>query len=181
MTSVAVSREAAVAELMSSFAPDVVVNDEARLDKYRFDRARDPSAGYPIAAVRAESTPDVQTTLAWATRHRIPVVLRGAGTGLCGLEAGVFWAGLERVIEECAPRNEVLLAVRDRIQSDLDEWHAAHPGPLRDAAEYVACLARIGYLVDEPGDFTVATQDVDGGAEANPQPGALTARRKCDE
>ena len=100
---------------------------------------------------------------------------------VCGLEAGVFWAGLERVIEECAPRNEVLLAVRDRIQSDLDEWHAAHPGPLRDAAEYVACLARIGYLVDEPGDFTVATQDIDGGAEANPQPGALTARRKCDE
>lgn len=84
MTSVAVSREAAVAELMSSFAPDVVVNDEARLHKYRFDRAQDPSAGYPLAAVRAESTADVQTTLAWATRHRIPVILRGAGTGLSG-------------------------------------------------------------------------------------------------
>jgi glycolate oxidase len=75
---------AAVAELVASFAPDVVVTDEARTDKYRWDRAYDPEGALPLAVVRAGSAADVQTALRWASRHRVPVVVRGAGTGLSG-------------------------------------------------------------------------------------------------
>ena len=75
---------AAVSELVASFPADVVVADEVRTDKYRWDRAVDPEAGIPAAVVRAESTADVQQALRWASRHGVPVVVRGAGTGLSG-------------------------------------------------------------------------------------------------
>ena len=41
-------------------------------------------AGKPLALVRARSTADVQATLRVASAHRVPVVPRGAGTGLSG-------------------------------------------------------------------------------------------------
>ncbi|MBP6996251.1 MAG: FAD-binding protein [Phycicoccus sp.] len=51
---------------------------------YRWDRAADPAAGMPLAVVRATCTADVQATMRFATRHRLGVVPRGAGTGLSG-------------------------------------------------------------------------------------------------
>jgi glycolate oxidase len=75
---------AALAELVAAFPDGIVVTDAARTDKYRFDRAQDPAAGYPLAVVRAESTAQVQDALRWAARHGVGVVTRGAGTGLSG-------------------------------------------------------------------------------------------------
>ena len=51
---------------------------------YRQDWAKDPNAGWPLAVVRAECTEDVQAVLRWAGRHGVPVVPRGAGSGLSG-------------------------------------------------------------------------------------------------
>ena len=51
---------------------------------YRQDWARDPAAGKPLAVVRATTTEDVAATLRWATAHHVPVVPRGAGSGLSG-------------------------------------------------------------------------------------------------
>ncbi|MBX6387559.1 MAG: FAD-binding protein [Frankia sp.] len=76
--------EAILGELVGALPPGVVATAPELLDKYRRDRAADPNAGMPVAAVRAESTEHVQTTLRWASRHRVPVVPRGAGTGLSG-------------------------------------------------------------------------------------------------
>lgn len=61
-----------------------VVTDADVLNAYRHEWARDPHAGTPLAVVRATSTKDVQSTVRWASRHRIPIVPRGAGTGLSG-------------------------------------------------------------------------------------------------
>ncbi|KGN40268.1 FAD-binding oxidoreductase [Knoellia aerolata] len=77
-------RSAAVAELVSSLPEGVVATAPAALEKYRQDWARDPDAGVPCAAVRAEVADHVQTAVRWAARHGIPVVPRGAGTGLSG-------------------------------------------------------------------------------------------------
>ena len=65
-------------------ADGVVVTDRDRTEKYRWDRAQDPSAGVPLAVVRARSTEDVQAAVRFAAAHRIPVVPRGAGSGLPG-------------------------------------------------------------------------------------------------
>ncbi len=76
--------DVALVELVDALPAGVVVTDPDLLDKYRRDRAADPAAGMPLAAVRAESTEHVQIALRWAARHRVPVVPRGAGTGLSG-------------------------------------------------------------------------------------------------
>ena len=54
------------------------------MDKYRWDRANDPDAGVPLAVVRAGSTEDVQAAVRFAAAHGVPVVPRGAGSGLSG-------------------------------------------------------------------------------------------------
>jgi glycolate oxidase len=61
-----------------------VVTDPDVVAAYRFDRSNAPDAGTPLAVVRANNTADVQATLRWASEHRVPVVPRGAGTGLAG-------------------------------------------------------------------------------------------------
>jgi len=71
-------------ELVAALGDDVVVVDPDVVDSYRFDRSNGPEPGRALAVVRARSTEDVQATLRWASAHRVPVVPRGAGTGLSG-------------------------------------------------------------------------------------------------
>ncbi|WP_028653550.1 malate synthase G [Nocardioides halotolerans] len=88
-----------------------------------------------------------------------------------GLDEGAFWTGVEAILTDFVPRNRALLARRDELQHRLDEWHTANPGPVRDQAAYVQLLRDLGYLVDEPDDFTIETEDVDEevAVQAGPQ------------
>lgn len=74
----------ALAELVESLPDGVVATDPATLENYRFDWSRDAGAGTPVAVVRAEDADQVQTAVRWAARHAVPVVPRGAGSGLSG-------------------------------------------------------------------------------------------------
>jgi len=49
-----------------------------------------------------------------------------------GVKSSAFWAGFDAIVHDLAPRNVALLAERDRLQAELDAWHAAHPGPTTD-------------------------------------------------
>ena len=88
-----------------------------------------------------------------------------------GIDEAAFWEGVEEILRDFVPRNRELLARRDELQQQLDEWHAAHPGPVRDQAAYVHMLRDLGYLVEEPADFTIETRDVDDAVavQAGPQ------------
>jgi malate synthase len=77
-----------------------------------------------------------------------------------GIDPQAFWQGVDALVHDLAPRNRELLARRDEIQSQIDEWHRAHPGK-PDAAEYTAFLREIGYLLDEPAEVAASTADVD--------------------
>ncbi|GAA3602211.1 FAD-linked oxidase C-terminal domain-containing protein [Marihabitans asiaticum] len=70
--------------LLAELDPDQVVIDPDRVQGYRWDRAEDPAAGTPAVVVRAGSTADVQVAMRFAAAHRMPVVPRGAGSGLSG-------------------------------------------------------------------------------------------------
>lgn len=73
-----------VSDLIDGLPEGAVVTDPDLLPSYRQDWARDPAAGTPVAVVRATSTEDVATALRWAHERRVPVVPRGAGSGLSG-------------------------------------------------------------------------------------------------
>ena len=79
---------------------DAVRTDPVTIENYRFDWSRDPTAGVPAAVVRPLTAADVQTTIRWAAEHRVPVVPRGAGSGLSGgssAVAGGIVLSLERM------------------------------------------------------------------------------------
>lgn len=74
----------ALVSLIINLPDGMVVTDPAVTDGYRQDRALDPSAGKPLAVVRPRRTEEVQTVMRWASANRVPVVTRGAGSGLSG-------------------------------------------------------------------------------------------------
>ncbi len=88
-----------------------------------------------------------------------------------GIEAAAFWQGLGTLVHDLAPKNRELLAERDRMQVELDSWHKANPGPIKDMAAYRAFLESIGYLLPVPGEVKIETANVDSeiATQAGPQ------------
>ena len=78
-----------------------------------------------------------------------------------GVDASAFWKGFSALVHELAPKNAALLAERDRMQLELDAWHQAHPGPIKDMPQYKAFLNKIGYLVPAPEQVQCETANVD--------------------
>jgi glycolate oxidase len=70
-------------ELRRDFGERVVVDPDV-VEGFRRDRAMWAVAGFPLAVVRPSSTAEVQLLALWATRHQVPLVPRGAGTGVAG-------------------------------------------------------------------------------------------------
>jgi glycolate oxidase len=68
---------------------DAVRSDPVTCENYRYDWSRDATAGVPVAVVRPANTAEVQTAIRWAAEHRVPVVPRGAGSGLSGGSSAV--------------------------------------------------------------------------------------------
>ncbi len=78
-----------------------------------------------------------------------------------GVSAEQFWQGADALIHDLAPKNKALLAKRDALQAQIDAWHQARAGQAHDAVAYKAFLQEIGYLLPEPEDFAVTTENVD--------------------
>jgi hypothetical protein len=74
---------AALAELVHDL-PESATTDPQVLAALSTDASRATAIGLPCAAVRARTTHDVSRALAWASRWRVPVSVRGAGTRLAG-------------------------------------------------------------------------------------------------
>ncbi|MFM0483286.1 malate synthase G [Paraburkholderia strydomiana] len=78
-----------------------------------------------------------------------------------GIDSAAFWSGFDALVHELAPKNHALLAKRDRLQTQLDNWHRANPGPVRDLRAYRAFLEGIGYIVPAPASVKATTDQVD--------------------
>jgi glycolate oxidase len=97
---------AAVLDELRGSAPQLrVLVDPVDRESYRLDETDYLVAGLPGAIVLPTTTAEVSEILAAATRHRLPVVPRGAGTGLSGGAAGIEGAltislmRMERILE----------------------------------------------------------------------------------
>ena len=88
-----------------------------------------------------------------------------------GVDAAAFWAGFDAIVADLAPKNIALLAERDRLQTELDTWHKANPGPITNMVAYRSFLETIGYLVPQPADAKATTANVDAelATQAGPQ------------
>ncbi len=88
-----------------------------------------------------------------------------------GIDRATFWHGFDALVHDLAPKNAALLAERNRLQAELDVWHAAHPGPIANMHAYRAFLTRIGYLVPVPAKVRATTKNVDAelALQAGPQ------------
>ncbi|WP_240506515.1 FAD-binding oxidoreductase [Thermoactinospora rubra] len=103
--------------------PDVV-------DSYARDRTfLEP--GKALGVVLATTRDDVVATMRWASEHRVPVVPRGAGTGLAGgataTEGSVVLSLIRmNAIRELSPADEIAVVEPGVITADLDRAAREH-------------------------------------------------------
>lgn len=94
-----------LAPLLLSSLGDAVSTDPRDLAAARSDRSGKVSDGSPLAIVNARNIDDIRTTMRVANAHGIPVVPRGAGTGLAGGSIGgpgeivLSTTGMNRILE----------------------------------------------------------------------------------
>ena len=76
-----------------------------------------------------------------------------------GVDAEVFWHGLEGIVRDLGAKNRRLLEKRDVLQAKIDAWHEGRESI--DGETYRAFLQEIGYLLPEGDHFQVLTNGVD--------------------
>ncbi|WNO52927.1 malate synthase G [Stakelama saccharophila] len=72
-----------------------------------------------------------------------------------GIGGDGFWSGVAEIFDRFVPDNRALLETRDTLQAQIDARYEAGQ-PVDEAF-----LREIGYLVEEPDDFTIGTGHVD--------------------
>ncbi|MEV6166966.1 FAD-linked oxidase C-terminal domain-containing protein [Streptomyces sp. NPDC051954] len=134
--------------LARDLPPDRLTTDPAALAAHATDRSGTRPAGDPLAVVHARRTEDVTVTLRHAHALRVPVVPRGAGTGLSGgatADEGSLVLDLSRMnrILELSQDDQLAVVEPGVITADLDQ--AAGPHGLRYAPDPAsAALSTIG-------------------------------------
>ncbi|MGW0043193.1 FAD-binding oxidoreductase [Rhodococcus sp. NPDC003348] len=108
-----------------------LITDPDVADAYRRDEAHLAEPGTPLAVLLADCTEDVVSAMKWATAHRVPVVPRGAGSGLSGGATAVdgclvVSTAPMRAITELNPADQLAVVQAGVVNADLD----------RAAAEY---------------------------------------------
>ena len=77
------------------------------------------------------------------------------------IQPSLFWKSLESILDTFGPKNIELLAKRESLQKQIDNWHLERKGQEHNALEYKNFLKEIGYLLEEGDDFSIETSDVD--------------------
>ena len=120
----------ALNELVGALPPGVVATAPELLEKYRRDRSGDRVPGAPLAVVRAETTEHVQTAVRWAARHRIPIVPRGAGTGLSGgataVDGGIVLSTERMRAVRVDPVTRIAVAAPGALNAEVKAAAATH-------------------------------------------------------
>ncbi|HEX4443836.1 MAG TPA: FAD-linked oxidase C-terminal domain-containing protein [Galbitalea sp.] len=141
-------------ELLRNALGEVVSTNPADLDAARADKSGRVSDARPLAIVNARTVEDVQATMRIAFEHSIPVVPRGAGTGLAG---GAIGGAGEIVLSTLAMKSIL------EVNAD-DELAVVQPGILNE--ELNDQLARHG-LWFAPDPASKAISSVGGNIATN--------------
>ncbi|TDD07340.1 FAD-binding protein [Saccharopolyspora terrae] len=118
------SDNAALRALRSALPDEVVLTDPDSTGRFSHDEAEWAPYGKPLAVVRARSTEDVVAAVKTCAEHGVPVVPRGAGTGLSGganAIDGCVLISLEGMNEilEINPREQLAVVQPGVVNDDL--------------------------------------------------------------
>lgn len=123
-----------------------VITDPDNMQSYLRDAADLVPVGVPLAVVLAQSTADVVATMRWSDAHNVPVIPRGAGTGL----AGGATARQGSVVLSVAGMNAIT-----EINAD-DHYAVVEPGVIN--AELDIAAAKVGLMYPpDPGSYQIST------------------------
>ncbi|MDG1663657.1 MAG: malate synthase G [Pseudomonadales bacterium] len=88
-----------------------------------------------------------------------------------GVPSDHFWQSFSDIILELAPENARLLAHREALQAQIDNWHEAHRESGYSLEAYRGFLLAIGYLQPQPESFVINTSNIDEeiATQAGPQ------------
>ena len=88
-----------------------------------------------------------------------------------GVPSEHFWQSFSDIILELAPENARLLAHREALQAQIDNWHEAHRESGYSLEAYREFLLAIGYLQAQPESFVINTSNIDEeiATQAGPQ------------
>ena len=78
-----------------------------------------------------------------------------------GIDTQRLLGWFERLVADYAPQIATQLKIRDELQARIDAYHIGQRGRPFDPAHYERFLRDIGYLVPEPADFSISTENVD--------------------
>ncbi|PPB47869.1 FAD-binding oxidoreductase [Arthrobacter pityocampae] len=111
--------------------PECVSRAPDDLARYSRDTGPQLQTVLPSAVIHARTVEDVQAVMQWATRHRVPVVSRGAGSGLSGgahATEGCVILSLElmNTILGINPDDETAVVEPGVINADLNTAAAQH-------------------------------------------------------
>ncbi|MBQ4859203.1 malate synthase G [Pseudoalteromonas sp. MMG007] len=70
-----------------------------------------------------------------------------------------FWKSFANIVQTLTPTNRALLEKREQLQQQIDDYHLKNKS--WDSAAYHSFLQEIGYLVKEPENFSIETQNVE--------------------
>ncbi len=112
-------------ELAGQLRSGRLLTDPAAMETYRRDEAHLVEPGAPSAVLLAADTAEVSAAMAWAHRHGVPVVPRGAGTGLAGgasASDGCLVLSLARMtrIRELHAEDQLIVVEPGVITADVD-------------------------------------------------------------
>ncbi|RZT28533.1 D-lactate dehydrogenase (cytochrome)/glycolate oxidase [Kribbella sp. VKM Ac-2569] len=141
-----ISSDTVHAALRAALGRKVTSGDPEKMSAYLADQCLLTTAGVPAHLVRATAQEDVVETLKVAHRFQIPVVTRGAGTGLTGAANAIdgcimlSLADMNRIVE-IDPVGRLARVEPGVINGDLDRAASGHG---------------LGYLPD-PGSRDIST------------------------
>jgi glycolate oxidase len=112
-------------ELATRLNSGRLITDPDVVDAYRRDHAHLVEPGVPLAVLLADTVEDVSVALAWAYEHGIPVVPRGAGTGLSGGATAtdgclVLSTARMTAIREVSAEDQLAVVEAGVISADVD-------------------------------------------------------------
>lgn len=78
-----------------------------------------------------------------------------------GVAPEKFWSSLAGIVNDLAPKNRALLDKRNKLQTQINDWHLGRKARSIDLEEYKTFLGEIGYLMPEGGPFRVSVAKTD--------------------